>query len=47
MSRIEYFRKRVVKMDYKALWKTTGILKKRSGKSRIWLAKDMLKCGVK
>ena len=47
MSRMEYFRKRLTKMDYKALWKTTGVLKKRSGKSRPWLMKDMLECGIK
>ena len=47
MSRMQYFRKRLMKLDWKALWKTTGLLKKRSGKSRIWLMNDMLKCGIK
>ena len=47
MSRMQYFRKRLMKMDWKAMWKTTGLLKKRSGKSRIWLMTDMLKCGIK
>ena len=47
MSRMQYFRQRVMKMDWKAMWKTTSLLKKRSGKGRIWLAKDMLKCGMK
>ena len=47
MSRIQYFRKRLMKMDWKAMWKTTGLLKKRSGKSRLWLMTDMLKCGIK
>ena len=47
MSRVQYFLNRVFKMDWKAMWKTTGILKKRSGKSRIWLLCDMLKCAVK
>ena len=47
MSRLQYFRQRLLKMDWKAMWKTTGILKKRSGKGRIWLLADMLKCGVK
>ena len=36
-----------MKMDWKAMWKTTGLLKKRSGKGRLWLMTDMLKCGVK
>ena len=47
MGRIQYLLKRLLKMDYKAMWKTTGLLKKRSGKSRIWLLCDMFKCAVK
>lgn len=47
MSRMSFFWKRLVRMDRKAMWKTTAILKKRSGKSRIWLMKDMLSCAVK
>ena len=47
MSRLQYFWDRVFKMDWKAMWETTGLLKKRSGKSRIWLAQDMLKCATK
>jgi hypothetical protein len=34
-------------MDWKAMWKTTGLLKKRSGKGRLWLMTDMLRCGIK
>ena len=47
MSRIGYFVKRVFRMDWKAMWKTTGILKERSGRSRLWLMADMLKCALK
>ena len=47
MSRMEYFMDRVFKMDWKAMWKTTGIVKKRSGKNRLWLMGDMLKCAIK
>lgn len=47
MSRLSYFFKRLVRMDWKAMWKTTGLLKERSGKSRLWLLADMLKCAVK
>lgn len=47
MSRMQYFIDRVFKMDWKAMWKTTGIVKKRSGKNRLWLMGDMLKCAVK
>ena len=44
---MSFFWKRLVRMDRKAMWKTTAVLKKRSGKSRIWLMKDMLQCAVK
>ena len=47
MSRLNYFCKRLVRMDWKSMWKTTGILKKRSGKGRIWLMTDMLRCAVR
>ncbi len=47
MSRLNYFWDRVFKMDWKAMWKTTGLLKQRSGKGRIWLLIDMLKCATK
>lgn len=43
MGRLSYFFKRLVKMDWKAMWKTTGLLKERSGKSRLWLC-GMLRC---
>ena len=47
MSRLQYFWNRLFKMDWKAMWKTTGLLKQRSGKNRLWLMQDMLKCAVK
>ena len=47
MSKIQYFLSRASKIDKKAMWKTTGYLKKKSGKSRIWLMGDMLKCAVR
>lgn len=47
MNRMKYFMDRVLKMDWKAMWKTTGIVKKRSGKNRLWLMSDMLKCAIK
>lgn len=47
MSRLTYFARRLVRMDWKAMWKTTGILKERSGKNRLRLMTDMLKCAVK
>ena len=47
MSKLSYFWKRLLKMDWKTMWKTTGLLKKRSGKGRIYLLFDMLRCAVK
>lgn len=47
MSRLSFFLKRLVRMDWKAMWKTTALLKQRSGKSRIWLLCDMLRCALK
>ena len=47
MSRLQFFWHRLVRMDWKAMWKTTGLLKKRSGKNRIRLLADMLKCAIK
>lgn len=47
MSRLTYFCKRLVKMDWKAMWATTGLLKQRSGKSRLWLMADMLRCAIR
>ena len=47
MSRMQYFWDRLKKMDKKAMWETTGLLKKRSGKSRLWLMRDMLKCATR
>ena len=46
MASFQYFLDRVKKMDWKSMWKTTGILKKKSGKGRLWLLQDMLRCGI-
>ncbi|NLI21777.1 MAG: hypothetical protein GX418_09550 [Clostridiales bacterium] len=46
MSRISFFFKRLVRMDFRKMCKTTGFLAKRSGKSRLWLLCDMLRCAV-
>ena len=47
MSKLGFFFKRLFRMDWKAMWKTTKILKERSGKSRVWLLFDMLRCALK
>ena len=46
MSRLGFFFKRLVRMDWKKMWATTAVLKERSGRSRrIPLGID-LACGT-
>jgi len=47
MSRLSYMMKRAMKMDYSAMIKTANMLHKKTGKSRIWLLCDMVKCAAK
>ncbi len=47
MNRLKFLFARVIHMDFKAMWKTTKLLKSRSGKSRLWLLLDMLACAVR
>ena len=46
MSKLSFFFKRLVRMDFHKMWKTTAFLKQRSGKSRLWLLCDMLRCAI-
>ena len=47
MLRLRFFWHRLVRMDWNAMWKTTGLLKKKSGKGRLALMADMLRCAIK
>lgn len=47
MKRILYLIKRILKMDYKKLFKTVKLVHKKSGISRIKLFFDIVKCGLK
>lgn len=47
MRKLGFFFKRLFRMDFKAMWRTTAVLKERSGKSRLWLLCDMLRCALK
>ena len=47
MGKLGFFFKRLVSMDFHKMWQTTAFLKQRSGKSRLWLLCDMLRCAVK
>jgi glutathione synthase/RimK-type ligase-like ATP-grasp enzyme len=47
MSRLTFFIKRAVKLDFKRMRKTLDFLVERSGKSRAWLLADMTRCALK
>lgn len=47
MGKLTFFFKRLVRMDFHKMWKTTAFLKQRSGKSRLWLLCEMLRCAIK
>ena len=47
MSRLSYMVKRATRMNYGAMIKTADMLHKKTGKSRIWLLADMVKCAAK
>ena len=47
MSRLSYMIKRAAKMNYGAMLKTANMLHKKTGKSRVWLLCDMVKCAAK
>ena len=47
MSRVGFFFKRLVKMDYKRLHRTMKDIRKKSGKSTLSLVPDMLGCALK
>ncbi|MBR4458578.1 MAG: hypothetical protein IKS31_06455 [Clostridia bacterium] len=47
MSRLGFFFKRLVRLDWKRMWSTTAVIRERSGKSRLPLFADMLRCAVK
>ncbi len=47
MSKITYLIQRAAKMDWQRMWETTALLTEKSGKSRVWLLQDMLKCAIR
>ena len=47
MGKLGFFFKRLVRMDWQAMWKTTSLLTERSGKNRLWLLLDMLRCAIR
>lgn len=47
MSRLAYMVRRAMKMDYRAMLKTANMLHHKTGKSRLWLLADMVRCAVR
>ena len=44
MANVSFLIRRALRMDWKAMWRTAGMLRKKSGKSRAWLLADMARC---
>lgn len=47
MGKLSFLLKRLGRMDYRRMWRTTDILKERAKKPRAWLLMDMLRCAVR
>ena len=47
MKKVKYYFKVLLKMDFKELFKTVSKVHKRSGKSRIYIFFDIIKCSIK
>lgn len=47
MGRLKYIFRCILHMDYKALFQTVNTVHKISGKNRVWLLFDIVKCGFK
>lgn len=47
MKRLLYIIKRIFKMDYKNMLATVSVIHKKTGRNRVWLFCDMVKCGLK
>ena len=47
MSKLTYAFKRALKMDWKRMFQTAAMLHKKTGKGRLWLVADMVRCALK
>ena len=47
MKRILYVLRRLLQLDYRRMLQTVGQIHKKTGRSRIWLFFDMVRCGFK
>ena len=46
MANLGYVFRRLLDMNYKAMWNMVSYLHKKTGKSRLWLLRDMQRCAV-
>ncbi len=47
MKRLKYFIQRLIHMDYRNMFRTVGQIHKKTGRSRVWLFVDMVRCGIR
>lgn len=47
MSNVNYLIGRLLRMNYRRMFKTIGKLHNKTGKSRLWLLGDMIHCGLR
>ena len=47
MKRLKYLIKRILRMDYGAMLRVVGQIHRKTGKNRLWLFVDMVRCGTK
>ncbi len=47
MKRLKYLVQRLIHMDYRHMFRTVGYIHKKTGRSRLWLFMDMVKCGIR
>ena len=47
MNKLKYLFQRLCRLNYRQMFKTVNALHKKTGKGRIWLFTDMVKCGTR
>ena len=47
MAKAGYIFKRITRMNYRGLFKTVSRLHKKTGKGRLWLFRDIIRCGLR
>lgn len=47
MGKIKYLAERILSMNYISMFRTVGMIHRKTGRSRIWLFADMVQCGLR